>query len=309
MAQSKPPSALQRFARANFTSSFLYPLKGIYYFATHRYIQPLLRSRLLPLTLLSTCILAILFLTAYLPVVAFLALFHYSGSAWVNGTFFILGVGTLLTSMLFEALFVDGTQVDIFDAVMVAEGYEHLVKTRRPVADDIEESDPVKRIGPREKGATFAPFSLRQIVELIILLPLNFVPFAGVPLFLLLTGYRAGPFLNWRYFQLKGFDKRRRNQYIKTKKRRFEYLWFGTVYMVLQLIPVLSMLLLLTSAAGSALWSVHVERELALMEEERPAGEYSDDVMDAISVTVSKVGRTLQVSPWVLNSGAKDYNG
>ncbi|KAK5704440.1 hypothetical protein LTR97_003458 [Elasticomyces elasticus] len=236
MAQSKPPSALQRFARANFTSSFLYPLKGIYYFATHR------------------------------------------GSAWVNGTFFILGIGTLLTSMLFEALFVDGTQVDIFDAVMVAEGYEHLVKTRRPVADDIEESDPVKRIGPREKGATFAPFSLRQIVELIILLPLNFVPFAGVPLFLLLTGYRAGPFLNWRYFQLKGFDKRRRNQYIKTKKRRFEYLWFGTVYMVLQLIPVLSMLLLLTSAAGSALWSVHVERELALMEEERPAGEYSDDV-------------------------------
>ncbi|TKA66701.1 hypothetical protein B0A55_07969 [Friedmanniomyces simplex] len=278
MAQNKAPSTLKRFAKANFSPAFLYPLKGIWYFATHRYLHPLLRSRLLPLTLLSTCILAILFLTAYLPLVAFLALFHYSGSAWVNGTFFILGIGTLLTSMLFEALFVDGTQVDIFDAVMVAEGYEHLVKDRRPVADNIDESDPVKRIGPREKGATFAPFSFRQIIELILLLPLNFVPFAGVPLFLLLTGYRAGPLLNWRYFQLKGFDKKRRNLYIKTKKRRFEYLWFGTVYMVLQLIPVLSMLFLLTSAAGSALWSVHVEQESAqTTEEEGMLPEYTDD--------------------------------
>jgi hypothetical protein len=33
------------------------------------------------------------------------------------------------------------------------------------------------------------------------------------------------------------------------------------VYFVLQLIPVLSMLFLLTSAAGSALWAVELERE------------------------------------------------
>ena len=71
----------------------------------------------------------------------------------------------------------------VFDSVMIAEGYEHLVRNRRPVADDIDESDPVKRLGKREKGATFAPFSFRQIIELIILLPLNFVPFVGVPLF------------------------------------------------------------------------------------------------------------------------------
>ncbi|KAK3109794.1 hypothetical protein LTR53_016566, partial [Teratosphaeriaceae sp. CCFEE 6253] len=168
--------------------------------------------------------------------------------------------------------------VDIFDAVMVAEGYEHLVKTRRPVADDIEESDPVKRIGPREKGATFAPFSFRQIIEFMFLLPLNFVPFVGVPLFLLGTGYRAGPLLNWRYFQLKGFDKRRRHQFVTTKQRRWEYLWFGTVYMILQLIPGLSMLFLLTSAAGSALWSVHVERESAETDGEDMPPDYTDDV-------------------------------
>jgi hypothetical protein len=34
---------------------------------------------------------------------------------------------------------------------------------------------------------------------------------------------------------------------------------FGTVALLLQLVPVLSMLFLLTSAAGSALWAVKLE--------------------------------------------------
>ncbi|KAK3709939.1 hypothetical protein LTR37_010558 [Vermiconidia calcicola] len=214
------------FYRANFSPAWLFPFKGIWYLTTHRYLWPM-------------------------------------GSAWVNGTFFVLGLGTLLVSILFEALFVDKTQVDIFDAVMVAEGYEHLVKNRRPVSEDIDESDPVKKLGEREKGATFAPFSFRQIIEFAVLLPLNFVPFVGIPLFLLATGYRAGPLLAWRYYALKGMTKKDRKDLIQTKRRRWEYMWFGTFYMLLQLIPILSLFFLLTSAAGSALWSVHIERENA----------------------------------------------
>ncbi|EME81027.1 uncharacterized protein MYCFIDRAFT_155259 [Pseudocercospora fijiensis CIRAD86] len=269
-----PDSPFGQFVRANFSPAFLYPLKGMWYFATHRYLHPLLKGRLIPLSLLSGCILAILFVTAYLPVVAFLAIFHYKGSAWVNGTFFILGIGALVIQLLFEGLLADHTQVDIFDAVVVAEGYEHLVKNRRTVSDNIDESDPYKRLGPRDKGAQFAPFSIRQIVELVILLPLNFVPFAGVPLFLLLTGYRAGPLMNWRYFQIKQFRRKDRKQFIKTKQRRFEYMWFGTVHMILQLVPVLAMLFLLTTACGSALWSVHVEQQLQdSQEEQEPTAE------------------------------------
>ncbi|KAF1817889.1 uncharacterized protein K489DRAFT_391488 [Dissoconium aciculare CBS 342.82] len=277
---------LQRFLRNNFSPVVLYPFKGIWYFTTHRYLHPLLQSRLIPLTLLSTCVLAILFLTLYVPVVAFLALFHYKGSAWTNATFFILGIGSLLIALLFEALFVDHTQVDIFDAVLVAEGYENLVRNRRPIGDNIEEADPYRRLGIREKGATYAPFSLRQIIEFIILLPLNFIPFAGVPLFLLATGYRAGPFLNWRYFALKGFDKKQRNDFIKTKKRKWEYMWFGAVHMLLQLIPVLSMFFLLTIAVGSALWSVHLEEEpqrgQPIPQEEDLPQTYSDDFEDDV---------------------------
>ena len=202
MAQtgSETPHKVSTFVRANFSSSFLYPFKGIWYFSTHRYLHPLARNRLVPLTLLSTLILVVLFVSLYLPVVAFLAIFHFRGSAWVNATSFVLGIGLLIVTILFEALLVDKTQVDIFDAVMIAEGYENLVRTKRVVSEDINEVDPLSRLGPREKGAEFAPFSFRQIIEFILLLPLNFVPFVGVPLFLLATGYRAGPLINWRYF-------------------------------------------------------------------------------------------------------------
>ncbi len=273
MARNAPQQS--NFLRANFSTSFLYPLKGVWYFATHRYLHPLVRGRILPLTLLSVLVLIVLFMTLYLPVVAFLAIFHFKGSAWVNATSFILGVGALFVTLLFEALLVDRTQVDVFDAVMVAEGYEHLVRSRRPVTEDIEEADPLRRLGTRERGATFAPFSFRQIIEFIIFLPLNFVPFVGIPLFLLATGYRAGPLVNWRYFAVKGFTKKERNEFIKLKQRKYEYMWYGVVYMILQLVPLFSMFFLLTSAAGSALWSVHLEQERL---HNQPLGEEPEDL-------------------------------
>ena len=271
---SQYQSALRHFIDANFSSAFFYPIKGVWYFSTHRYLHPLAAGRLAPLALLSACVLAVLFLTLFLPIVTVMAIFHGAGSAWVNGTAFVLGLGTLIVTILFEALFVDHTQVDIFDAVMIAEGYENLVRNRRAVSEDIDESDPLKRLGPRDKGGEFAPFSVRQILEFIILLPLTFVPYIGVALFLFTTGYRAGPLLHRRYFDLKGFTKKERNEFIKVKAHRWQFMWYGTIYMLLQLIPVLSLLFLLTSAAGSALWSVHLEREKA---DQEPSEE--DDLL------------------------------
>jgi hypothetical protein len=44
---ASPPkgSRLQRFIRNNFSPVFLYPLKGIWYFTTHRYLPPKLREK------------------------------------------------------------------------------------------------------------------------------------------------------------------------------------------------------------------------------------------------------------------------
>lgn len=100
-------------------------------------------------------------------------------------------------------------------------GFEDLVSTRRPVA--AEGDNPVKRLGRPTRSSVYGPFSLRQIVEFILLLPLNFIPIVGVPLFLVLTGYRAGPLQHWRYFKLREFDRKQRNAFVK--HRRWQYTW------------------------------------------------------------------------------------
>lgn len=117
----------------------------------------------------------------------------------------------------------DESQVDVFDAVLVYKGYEDLVRQHRPLSEDAL-LDPVRRLGKPTRSSVYAPFSFRQIAEFVLLLPVNFIPYVGVPLFLFLTGYRAGPLQHWRYFQLLGYDRKQRNAAIK--RRRWQYTWY-----------------------------------------------------------------------------------
>jgi hypothetical protein len=96
------------------SSSWLYPFKGIWYFCAHREFWPLWGRRLVPLTLISIVILGLLFTFTYLPQVAFLALFQGPG-AWVNAVFLVLGEGQVAIALLFEAMLVDETLVNVFD--------------------------------------------------------------------------------------------------------------------------------------------------------------------------------------------------
>ena len=111
MTSTPPPRASTSSAPA-----WLYPLKGIRYFSTHRFLWPLLRARLVPCLILSALVYTCLFLGAYLPQVAFLALFHRHG-AWLNATILVLGEGAAITALLFEAFLVDRALADVFDAV------------------------------------------------------------------------------------------------------------------------------------------------------------------------------------------------
>ena len=142
---------------------------------------------------------------------------------------------------------------------------------------DTEAENPVKQLQKPMKSAVYSPFSLRQIVEFIIFLPLNFIPVAGTPMFLIMTGYRAGPLHHWRYFKLLGFTKKERNTYVT--QRKLKYTWFGTVALLLQLVPVLSMLFLLTTACGSALWVAKLEARRNLPQRLNPEllAQYEDD--------------------------------
>ena len=255
-----------------YNSSWLYPFKGIIYFLLRPAFYPLLGARLLPIFFISLFVLFTLFFWVYLPLVAALAIFH-GPLAWFQAAILLLGIGTAITALLFEGFFVDETLVDIFDAVLVDKGFADLVKTSRHVDSQEDIQNPVKRLGRPQISAVYSPFSLRQILEFVILLPLNFIPIAGTILFLVLTGYRAGPLHHWRYFKLLSLSKKERKATVR--KRRFSYTWFGTSALLLQLVPGLSMLFLLTTACGSALWVAKLEKARRDAE-----SEHSEDIED-----------------------------
>lgn len=285
------PTTRTRARRLLTKPTFLYPLKGIHYYSTHSFLWPLLRSRLLPATLLSALVLFNLFFWTYIPQVVFLTLFHGRAGALLNAAVLVLGEGAAVTALLFEAFFADDVMLDVFDSVLVAEGCHGLVQAVRPVAvgvgdDGVEHLDPRARLGKPHKKAVYSPFSFRQIVEFVLLLPLNFVPWIGVPLFLWLTGYRAGPLQHYRYFELRRLSKTEKRDMIR--RSRVGYTSAGCMGLVLQLVPVMSMVFLLTTAAGSALWAVDIEREEGALREsgrivpDEPPPEYSEYVDDPV---------------------------
>lgn len=96
------------------SASALYPFKGIWYFCANREFWPLFGRRLIPLVATSIIVLGILFTFAYLPQVAFLAIFH-GPVAWFNAAVLVLGEGQVVIALLFEALLVDETLVNVFD--------------------------------------------------------------------------------------------------------------------------------------------------------------------------------------------------
>jgi hypothetical protein len=251
--------------------------QGIYYLLTHRFLWPLLKTRFILCAILSIFVYLFLFIFTYLPQVALLAIFQ-GGLAWVNAAFLVLGEGSAIIALLFEAFFADHTLVEIVDSVgylfavqssgisehfiiikqvLINEGYTDLVATRRIINHNAP--TPLAQLGEPTKSAAYSPFSFRLTIEFIIFLPLNLIPVVGFPLFLVVMGKRAGPFHHFRYLKLLGMHQRERDAW--TGKAKWRYTRFGTVALALQYVPVLSMLFLLTTATGAALWAADLEKE------------------------------------------------
>lgn len=117
----------------------------------------------------------------------------------------------------------------------------------------------IKMLGKPKTSAVYTPWSIVQIVELIFFLPLNLIPWFGTPAFLIITGTRLGKLSHYRWFQLRGFNKEEKRR--EARKLVWEDIWFGTVAMILNLIPVLSFFFLLTTTAGAAMWTARIEDE------------------------------------------------
>lgn len=124
------------------------------------------------------------------------------------------------------------------------------------------------------------------MVELVVFLPLNLIPYVGTPAFIIITGTRLGKLAHYRWYQLRGLSKDEAKR--ETRLLTWDYIWFGTVAMVLELIPILSFFFLLTTTTGSAIWVAKIEHErnrravgsVVANEDvmEQPPPPYSDDM-------------------------------
>ncbi|KAF4582793.1 endo-1,4-beta-xylanase-like protein [Ophiocordyceps camponoti-floridani] len=275
---SRPASYLRRAAVAA-----SYPLRGIWYCARDRDFWPLFAGRLLPLSLISLAVYFVLFTFAFLPQYALIAIMHGWG-AWFNAVVLTLGEGLVITQALFEGFFVDECRVDVFDAVFIKHGLVDLVAQHRLLFNDAPSA--VKMLGKPTSPAAYQPWSVIQIIELVVFLPLNLVPLVGTPAFIIITGTRLGKLSQYRWFQLRGLSRREREREIGGLT--WDYVCFGTVAMLLELVPLLSFFFLLTTSAGSAAWAAameHHRRQAARAAVEARAGPrgspppaYTDDV-------------------------------
>ncbi|ROT37865.1 hypothetical protein SODALDRAFT_278938 [Sodiomyces alkalinus F11] len=247
----RPISYLVRAGRAA-----SYPLRGIWYFLRNPEFYPLLRGRLIPLTIISILVYVILFTFAFLPQLALLAIFQ-GRSAWLNATILVLGEGHVLIQGLFEGFFVDEARVDVFDATLIKCSHTNLVAPHRILYPDAPNA--VKMLGKPTTSAVYTPWSVIQIVEMIVFLPLNFIPIVGAPAFIMITGTRLGKLAHYRWWTLRGLNSKERKR--DANSRLWEYVWFGTVAMIMELIPVFAFFFLFTTSAGAALWVARLEDE------------------------------------------------
>ncbi|KAH8903758.1 hypothetical protein BR93DRAFT_884644 [Coniochaeta sp. PMI_546] len=249
-----------------------YPLQGIYYFLRHPDFYPLFYSRLIPLSVISFLVYTALFFLVFWPQYLFLVIFHGWG-AWPTAIILFLGEGLVIIQGLFEGFFVDECRVDVFDATLINHGLTDLVAPHRLLFRDAPNS--VKMLGKPTGRAEYNPWSLIQIVELVVFLPLNLIPYVGAPAFIMITGTRVGKLSHHRWYQLRGLDKKQQKKEIDS--RVWDYVWFGTVAMILELIPVLSFFFLLTTTTGSALWVAKMEQDRRAPQA-RPPGFEDHDV-------------------------------
>lgn len=142
-------------------------------------------------------------------------------------------------------------------ATLIQNSLSDLVAPHRVLYPDAP--DAVKALGKPTSPAIYTPWSMIQIVELVMFLPLNLIPYVGTPAFILITGARLGKLAHYRWFQLRGLSKAEQKK--ELKRLSWENIWFGLVAMVLELIPILSFFFLLTTSTGAALWTVRMEQE------------------------------------------------
>ncbi|TGZ81260.1 hypothetical protein EX30DRAFT_331256 [Ascodesmis nigricans] len=251
------------------SKTYLYPIQGIIYFLRHRSLWKPLTSKLAPMAGLSVGVIATMFAFTYVPQ-SILLTFVNGPLAFISTIALVLSESAAIITALSRNFIVDDALTDVFDGVLVEEDCMRLVSQGRELKPT---GGGVGRLGKALKRP-FRKFTPQAIIQYFLYLPLNFIPVIGTVMFIFIQGRKQGPGYHARYFQLKAFKNSQRKDFIDQRKPA--YLAFGTVAMLLQMIPAANIFFLYTNTVGAALWAADMEkgvkRQSLEMDDKGPGG-------------------------------------
>jgi hypothetical protein len=143
--------------------------------------------------------------------------------------------------------------------ILIREGFNELVvKGKLRKAARLSTMAKMKMsIKQTPKNMIFPLWMIRCLFKIV----LHFIPFIGPLSLVLIEGPRHGRRCHRRYFELKGFDARQEEGYVR--ERRGQYMGFGIMAAALESTPIIGLFFAYTNTAGAALWSVAIEKRLA----------------------------------------------
>lgn len=195
------------------SQAYLYPIKGVIYFLTHRDLWRPLTSKLAAVLTTSIGVTTIMFLVAYVPQMAIMA-FTSGPAAAVTAAILTLSESSTIVNLLSRTFFIEDALTDTFDGTLLKKDCTNLVSGGRQIKAG---GDTMARLGKLVKKP-FAKFAPNAIIRYLIYLPLNFIPIVGTFIFVILQGKRAGPTAHQRYFQLKEWSQRQREAHIEQNR-------------------------------------------------------------------------------------------
>lgn len=233
--------------------SYLYPMKGFYYFISHKALWRPLMSKLAPTITLSLGVTTLMFFVAYLPQAAVMA-FTSGPIAAFSAALLTLSESSTIINLLSRTFLIEDALIDTFDGTLLSKECTNLVSDGRQIKAG---GDPIARLGKLIKKP-FAKFTPTAIIRYIMYLPLNFIPVVGTVIFILLQGKRSGPSAHARYFQLKQWTKNQQDAFVE--QNRGGYTSFGVVSFLLEMIPFANLVFAFTNTVGAALWAADLEK-------------------------------------------------
>lgn len=246
------------------SGSYLYPIKGIFYFFAHKALWKPLLSRLAPTVTLSVGVVTGMFFLTYLPQLAIMV-FVNGPLAVFTTVLLVLNESSTIISIISKNFLLQDAILDTFDGTLVNKNATGLLKEGRQLKSG---SDPIQRLGKVMKSP-FGRFSPKSMIRYIMYLPLNFIPVVGTVVFILLQGRARGNSAHDRYFQLKKWSPSQKEKWLS--QHTGPYSAFGTVATLLEMVPLASILFSFTNTVGAALWAADIEaKETEMMTSTAP---------------------------------------